>query len=143
MNDEVGIGEVLGYAFAIVLFIAMPVVILAVNVLAFKRHSTSKCCALAIMLVAAAWLVAMAGGAAVQSLAPTSPLRLIPFVICLLMTVTSLVLAIVGIVECRRHHRYRRGKKRAVIALILDLLFFAGAGYLLISGLYQHRFLTG
>jgi uncharacterized membrane protein YfcA len=135
-------GEVFGFIFGLLFLVVLPVIVMVVNVLSLQRRRTNHRCALAVIFVATAWLIAMAGGMMVQSLPRHSMLRAVPFFLCLLLTFASAVLAVIGLIECRRHQRYRCGKRRALLALALDCVFFALILYGLIAGLHHRGFPT-
>ncbi|HZJ13474.1 MAG TPA: DUF3857 domain-containing protein, partial [Chthoniobacteraceae bacterium] len=101
------------------------------SVTALRRRSANKKCVLSLTFLLGGWTIATLG-VAISRQAQLGPVaQMISSLVFVVLVIASFVLGIIGLVEFSVHRgRYRRGRKRAIFALVLDGLAvtFAIAG---------------
>jgi hypothetical protein len=120
--------ETMGFVARVIFLMALPAVGLALNLVGWKRSGLNKLCALSAsvffftlllqgMVATLAIREAFSDGMEFWILASTGVLNGL-----------SGLLALLGLWQVRRHHRWPRGRKRAVFTLWLNFLALATLG---------------
>ena len=129
-NPAKTVGYLIGVGMSFVP-ILIPVIL---NLVALKRDSTNKKCALAVIILLTGWIINVAGSMILKSQGQHPVSIMLLGLVALLFGIASFVMAILGLVEIRSD-RNQRGKKRAISVLVVGTLFgvimlgAAGKGY--------------
>ncbi|MEA3211938.1 MAG: hypothetical protein QOE70_4995 [Chthoniobacter sp.] len=117
-------GETAGLFFVVVLCLVVTLVGIALNVVSMARRRTSKLCALGMILALAGWAIAIPASAALRFTKVSPLVQMVPGFLLFACCAASTVVSILGLVDVSTPRRYRRGRKRAIAALVLNALFF-------------------
>jgi tetratricopeptide (TPR) repeat protein len=96
-----------------------------------KRDTTSTICAYALALALGGFFMAAALQMFGTAGALTVVVKGLVAIIFMLLIVAAGCLAVIGLVDYRKHSNYRQGRKQAIAALLISVAFFsiAGAGF--------------
>lgn len=111
-----------GYVIGVGIVVVLLLIPLILNLVALRRDSTNKKCALAVIVLVAGWMISSIGTMILQQTESNPVLMILPGLMALCCIIASFVLAIIGLVEIGSR-RYRHGKKRAISVLVVGTLF--------------------
>jgi len=136
--------SMIGLLFAGVVLITL----IASNLSAYRDRQTNPLCALALVLALVPWALGALIGILIrlEVLPPGSSLAIIFLAgtgfISLGLSLGSLIVGIIGIVQFEQRDRFSHGLKRAISALVIDLVVLIFLGISLVSGIRRGGFPT-
>lgn len=125
---------------AALLFLGGPIAGIIANSIALGRRATNRRCSLSILLVLSAWVLIFISGLFARAGYQAPLVAILLGGVVLLTTLAGWVFAVIGLVQCAQHpQRYDRGRRRAIIAILLGGLMFATMGWGFITGLQKRN----
>ena len=120
MNSAEMLGQLIGLGISIFL----PLIAIILNAVSLRRHRTNIPASLGVICTCLGLILLTFSGLGFQtSHVPFKVVRILAISGISLMGIST-ILSIIGLVQCQVHRRrYARGRSRAVIALILNVLF--------------------